>query len=86
MYKLMGLCGLSASRKRSWATIEAEVVSSTPPLRQMMRSFSRREKMSSGKRGISVRSRYAFTVQEPRIEGGSRTCVPATSLDSQLLS
>jgi hypothetical protein len=30
---------LSASRKRSWATIDADMVSSTSPLRQIMRSW-----------------------------------------------
>ena len=46
MYRLMGLEGLSASRKSSCATMEAERTSSTSPFRQIMRSFSRREKMS----------------------------------------
>lgn len=49
----MGLEGLSASRKRSCATMLALRTSSTSPLRQMMRSFSRREKMSAG-RGLLV--------------------------------
>jgi hypothetical protein len=39
MYRWMGFWGLSASRKRSWATIEADKVSSTSPLRQTMRSY-----------------------------------------------
>jgi hypothetical protein len=42
----MGLSGLSASRKRSCATIDALTVSSTLPFRQTMRSFRSREKMS----------------------------------------
>lgn len=39
MYSWIGFSGASASRKRSWATMEAETDSSTAPLRQMMRSF-----------------------------------------------
>lgn len=39
MYSWIGFSGASASRKRSWATIEAETDSSTAPLRQIMRSF-----------------------------------------------
>ena len=46
MYREMGLEGLSASRKSSCATMEAERTSSTSPFRQIMRSFSSREKMS----------------------------------------
>ena len=38
MYKWIGFSGLSASRKSSWATIEADTVSSTCPLRQIIRS------------------------------------------------
>lgn len=38
--------GSEASRKSSWATMEAESTSSTSPFRQMMRSLRRREKMS----------------------------------------
>ena len=38
IYKLIGFSGLSASRKRSCATMFAETVSSTWPLRQMIRS------------------------------------------------
>jgi len=47
MYSEMSLSGLSASRKRSWATMAAEAVSFTSPFRQTMRSLSRRENMSS---------------------------------------
>ena len=47
MYREMGFSGLSASRKRSCATMEAERDSSTGPFREIMRSFRRREKMSS---------------------------------------
>lgn len=39
MYSWIGFSGASASRKRSWATMEAEMDSSTAPLRQIMRSF-----------------------------------------------
>lgn len=39
MYSWIGFSGASASRKRSWATMEAETDSSTAPLRQIMRSF-----------------------------------------------
>lgn len=39
MYSWIGFSGASASRKSSWATIEAETDSSTAPLRQIMRSF-----------------------------------------------
>lgn len=46
IYKFIGFCGFSASRKSSCATTLAEVISSTSPLRQMMRSLSRREKIS----------------------------------------
>ena len=38
IYKWIGFWGLSASRKRSWATIDADMVSSTSPLRHIMRS------------------------------------------------
>ena len=46
----MGFDGLSASRKRSWATTVADESSSTGPLRHTIRSFSKREKMSSAPR------------------------------------
>ena len=39
IYSWIGFSGASASRKRSWATMDAETDSSTAPLRQMMRSF-----------------------------------------------
>lgn len=47
MYKFMGLSGFSASRNSICATIDAEVLWSTSPFKQMMRSFSSREKISS---------------------------------------
>ena len=57
MYIEIGFSGLSASRKRSWATISALTWSVTchqrnldrnvtAPFKQIMRSFSNREKMS----------------------------------------
>jgi len=46
MYRLIGLCGASASRKRSCATTDAEIASSTPPFKQIIRSRSSRLKMS----------------------------------------
>lgn len=39
IYSWIGLSGASASRKRSWATMEAETDSSTAPLRQIIRSY-----------------------------------------------
>ena len=48
MYRVIGFEGESDSRKRSWATMEAERTSSTGPLRQMMRSVRSLEKMSAG--------------------------------------
>jgi hypothetical protein len=39
MYKFIGLSGFSASRKRSCATIDAEVGWSTSPLRHIIRSL-----------------------------------------------
>lgn len=39
MYKWIGFSGLSASRKRSWATTEAETSSLTSPFRQTIRSW-----------------------------------------------
>lgn len=38
MYRWIGFSGLSASRNNSCATIEADAVSSTSPLRQIIRS------------------------------------------------
>ena len=51
MYSVIGFEGESDSRKRSWATMEAERTSSTGPLRQMMRSVRSLEKMSAAKGG-----------------------------------
>ena len=39
MYRWIGLEGSSASRKRSWATMEAETVSSMGPLRHIILSW-----------------------------------------------
>lgn len=39
IYKWIGFWGLSASRKSSWATIDADMVSSTSPFRHIMRSW-----------------------------------------------
>lgn len=39
MYRWIGFWGLSASRKRSWATMEADIDSSTSPFKHMMRSW-----------------------------------------------
>lgn len=47
MYRVIGFEGASDSRKRSCATMDAERVSFTSPLRQMMRSWSSLEKMSA---------------------------------------
>src|SRR5713226_5214966 len=46
MYIEISFFGLSASRNRSWATTSVDMPSSTGPVKKMMRSFSRREKMS----------------------------------------
>src|SRR5258707_323726 len=46
MYIAISFFGLSASRNRSWATTRVDITSSTVPVMKMMRSFSRREKMS----------------------------------------
>lgn len=43
---LIGLDGFSDSRKRSWATTTDAVSSAIGPLMQMIRSLSKREKMS----------------------------------------
>jgi hypothetical protein len=47
MYKLMGLSGLSASRKSNCATIVADIDWLTSPFRHIIRSLSSREKISS---------------------------------------
>lgn len=72
MYRFIGFSGLSASRKSSCATMDAEVVSSTSPLRHTMRSFSSREKMSS----LTVYQRAVFL----GLQLETRTCMPAASL------
>jgi hypothetical protein len=46
MYIEISFFGLSASRNSSWATTSVDMPSSTGPVTKMMRSFSRREKMS----------------------------------------
>jgi len=46
MYKVIAFSGASDSRKRSWATMAAETVSFTSPLRQMIRSWRSLEKIS----------------------------------------
>ena len=46
IYRLMSLSGSCPSRYSSWATTRLAEVSLTSSLRTMMRSFSRREKIS----------------------------------------
>jgi len=46
MYIEISFFGFSASRNRSCATTKVDMPSSTGPVKKMMRSFSRREKMS----------------------------------------
>ena len=47
MYIAISFLGLSDSRKSSWALIKAETLSSIAPLRNTMRSRSKRENMSN---------------------------------------
>ena len=49
MYIAISFFGFSDSRNSSWAQISAAMPSSTGPVRKMIRSFSRREKMSKAR-------------------------------------
>ena len=46
MYMPISRLGFSDSRNSSWAQIKLDMPSSKGPVRKMIRSFSRREKMS----------------------------------------
>ncbi len=46
MYMAISFFGFSDSRKISWAQIRDAIPSSTGPVRKMIRSLRRREKMS----------------------------------------
>lgn len=72
MYKVMGFEGASDSRNRSCATMEAERMSSTGPLRQIMRSVRSLEKMSAKQK----------LVKEFRLSKRALcTCSPSSALD-----
>jgi hypothetical protein len=49
MYMAISFLGFSDSRKSSWAQIRLAIPSSTGPVRKMIRSFNRREKMSNAR-------------------------------------
>ena len=72
MYSVMALSGLSASSQRSWATMAAETVSSTSPLRQTIRScilldWSSPEKERKGRTCNSFEKTSAATRQSRKL-------------------